>query len=637
MKKYFIVGKILLASSIILPIFGGSLSVGPQKVSALEQFTQEDAEQLTKQFIDVSKDADWDTALTLVSPSLKKVLSKEKLSQMWMTFTGPYGEIEKSTLKTITNDGVHTKVSWLISTNVSQYELVFKMDSENLVNDFRSEISYPDGTFLMPAYDRENYTEKQVVIGEGEYLLPGVLTVPEGDGPFPAVVLVHGSGANDMDSTFYYAKPFRDLAVGLANEGIAVLRYDKRTKTHGIRTSLESHFSIQEETVIDANKAVELLKSQSEVDVENIFVLGHSQGAFALPLIVENDTEHDIKGIIGAAGLAGKFQDLLLWQVEQQLERAKQMNAPVEQLSTIEEQLQFLQGQFRILNDSQYSLDNVPKEFQMQPASWWFDIRDYVPTTLIKEQAVPYLILHGEKDIQVPMSEFEKLKSELQNRENTQFKTYPNMFHTLVNYAGNPDGMTEYLTPGNVSEEFIMDIAAWVKTGKVRESSKIDPSFYKDYQEGLYWSEAIKWALNEKIIFGYGDEKVLKPNQPITESQYLRMLFRYTLGDSLKNESIKSIYALANKEELSVTGKTNAILTRSDAALLLAQNFASKEITKKEAVQWLYDNNIVQGYVDKQGEPSKTYESFQPDMNISRAHLVTILYNLHQSGIISKM
>lgn len=637
MKKYFIVGKILLASSIILPIFGGSLSVGPQKVSALEQFTQEDAEQLTKQFIDVSKDADWDTALTLVSPSLKKVLSKEKLSQMWMTFTGPYGEIEKSTLKTITNDGVHTKVSWLISTNVSQYELVFKMDSENLVNDFRSEISYPDGTFLMPAYDRENYTEKQVVIGEGEYLLPGVLTVPEGDGPFPAVVLVHGSGANDMDSTFYYAKPFRDLAVGLANEGIAVLRYDKRTKTHGIRTSLESHFSIQEETVIDANKAVELLKSQSEVDVENIFVLGHSQGAFALPLIVENDTEHDIKGIIGAAGLAGKFQDLLLWQVEQQLERAKQMNAPVEQLSTIEEQLQFLQGQFRILNDSQYSLDNVPKEFQMQPASWWFDIRDYVPTTLIKEQAVPYLILHGEKDIQVPMSEFEKLKSELQNRENTQFKTYPNMFHTLVNYAGNPDGMTEYLTPGNVSEEFIMDIAAWVKTGKVRERSKIDPSFYKDYQEGLYWSEAIKWALNEKIIFGYGDEKVLKPNQPITESQYLRMLFRYTLGDSLKNESIKSIYALANKEELSVTGKTNAILTRSDAALLLAQNFASKEITKKEAVQWLYDNNIVQGYVDKQGEPSKTYESFQPDMNISRAHLVTILYNLHQSGIISKM
>ena len=321
--------------------------------------------------------------------------------------------------------------------------------------------------------------------------------------------------------------------------------------------------------------------------------------------------------------------------MEQQLERAKQLNAPAEQLITIEAQLQFLQEQFSILNDPQYSLDNVPKEFQMQPTFWWFDIRDYVPTSLAKEQVVPYLILHGEKDIQVPMSEFEKLKSELQNRENTQFKTYPNMFHTLVNYAGNPDGMTEYLTPGNVSEEFIMDIATWVKTGKTIETTKIDPSIYKDYREGLYWSEAIKWALNEKIIFGYADEKVLKPNQPITESQYLRMVFRYTLGDSLKDESIKSIYALAKKEGLSVTEKINATMTRGDVALLLAQTFVKKDITKKEAVQWLYDTNIVQGYVDKKGKPSKTYESFQPNMNISRAHLVTILYNLHQSGIAS--
>lgn len=635
MKKYFVVGKILLASAIVLPIFGESSSVSSQKVSAVEQFTPADAEQLTKQFIDASKKADWEVALPLMSSSLKKELSKEGLIQIWTAFTEPYGEIEKSTLKAVTNDGVHTKVSWFISTNVSQYELVFKLNQENLINDFHSEISYPDGTFLTPTYDRKNYIEKQVVIGEGEYVLPGLLTVPEGDGPFPVVVLVHGSGANDMDSTFYYAKPFRDLAVGLANEGIAVLRYDKRTKTHGIRTALESKFSIREETVIDANKAVELLKSQPEIDAENIFVLGHSQGAFSLPLIVENDREHDIKGIIGAAGLGGKFQDLLLWQVEQQLERAKQLNAPAEQLITIEAQLQFLQEQFSILNDPQYSLDNVPKEFQMQPTFWWFDIRDYVPTSLAKEQVVPYLILHGEKDIQVPMSEFEKLKSELQNRENTQFKTYPNMFHTLVNYAGNPDGMTEYLTPGNVSEEFIMDIATWVKTGKTIETTKIDPSIYKDYREGLYWSEAIKWALNEKIIFGYADEKVLKPNQPITESQYLRMVFRYTLGDSLKDESIKSIYALAKKEGLSVTEKINATMTRGDVALLLAQTFVKKDITKKEAVQWLYDTNIVQGYVDKKGKPSKTYESFQPNMNISRAHLVTILYNLHQSGIAS--
>ena len=60
----------------------------------------------------------------------------------------------------------------------------------------------------------------------------GTLSMPAGDGPFPAVVLVHGSGPNDRDETIGPNKPFKDLAWGLASQGIAVLRYDKRTKAH---------------------------------------------------------------------------------------------------------------------------------------------------------------------------------------------------------------------------------------------------------------------------------------------------------------------------------------------------------------------------------------------------------------------
>ena len=95
--------------------------------------------------------------------------------------------------------------------------------------------------FINPGYNHpENYTEKQVTFGEEPFTLPGVLTLPKGDGPFPVVVLVHGSGAHDMDETVFSFKPFRDLAVGLANHGIAVLRYDKRTHTHAIKSSRES-------------------------------------------------------------------------------------------------------------------------------------------------------------------------------------------------------------------------------------------------------------------------------------------------------------------------------------------------------------------------------------------------------------
>src|SRR3954453_12404309 len=66
------------------------------------------------------------------------------------------------------------------------------------------------------------YSETDATVGSGEWALPGTLTLPAGPGPFPAVVLVHGSGANDRDETLGANKPFADLAAGLASRGIAV-------------------------------------------------------------------------------------------------------------------------------------------------------------------------------------------------------------------------------------------------------------------------------------------------------------------------------------------------------------------------------------------------------------------------------
>ena len=85
--------------------------------------------------------------------------------------------------------------------------------------------------YVTPAYvDVTSFTETEVTVGSGQWALPGTLTIPRGAGPFPGVVLVHGSGPNDRDETIGPNKPFRDLAQGLASKGIAVLRYEKRTK-----------------------------------------------------------------------------------------------------------------------------------------------------------------------------------------------------------------------------------------------------------------------------------------------------------------------------------------------------------------------------------------------------------------------
>ena len=123
-----------------------------------------------------------------------------------------------------------------------------------------------------PEYSKpDTFKEREVTVGEGEWKLPGTLTVPVGAGPFPAAVLVHGSGPNDRDETVGGAKVFKDLAEGLASRGIVVLRYEKRTMQYRARVASIAKLTVQEETVEDAVKALALLRSQPEVNGNKIF------------------------------------------------------------------------------------------------------------------------------------------------------------------------------------------------------------------------------------------------------------------------------------------------------------------------------------------------------------------------------
>lgn len=90
-------------------------------------------------------------------------------------------------------------------------------------------VPHPPPSYVDPAA----YTEENLTIGSPEWALPGTLTIPVGAGPHPSVILVHGSGPSDRDETLGPNKPFKDIALGLASRGIAVVRYDKRSKVHG--------------------------------------------------------------------------------------------------------------------------------------------------------------------------------------------------------------------------------------------------------------------------------------------------------------------------------------------------------------------------------------------------------------------
>ena len=160
------------------------------------------------------------------------------------------------------------------------------------------------------------YSEN-IVVGAGtEYPLKGLILLPDDlSKPVPAVVMVHGSGPSNMDEKVMKLTPFKDLAEGLAEHGIASLRYDKRTFVHGRRMMKNKCLTVKEETIDDALLAVRMLKRDPRIDHDRIYILGHSMGAMLAPRI---DAEGaDVRGLIMMAGTPYRLEEIVLRQLRQ--------------------------------------------------------------------------------------------------------------------------------------------------------------------------------------------------------------------------------------------------------------------------------------------------------------------------------
>lgn len=398
-------------------------------------------------------------AAKYVSASASSSLPAPLLNQLWTNYETLFGKAVGTPSKSESTNAVHRNVTYAFQTAAVPVNLTLRLNAAGEIDDMYIAAA-AESAYQKPAYeDAAAYTEREVTVGEGAMALPGTLTLPVGDGPFPAVVLVHGSGTNDRDETIGGGKPFRDLAVGLAKQGIAVLRYDKVTYEHTFKVTADPKFTLKKESVDDALKAVALLKQTPEIDASRIFVAGHSQGGYAMPLIIAGDTSGDIAGAILLSGPSGKFADLLAEQQAELVSRVKLLgldSAPYEQQAAVYTTIAAM------VNDPKYTVDHMPEQFPAQPAYWWFEQKNYVPAELAKQQSVPMLILQGENDWQVPMKQFEGWKTALQSRKDVTFKSYPQVNHLLAKTGGLSIG-AEYTQPSNVSKEIIDDIATWVQ------------------------------------------------------------------------------------------------------------------------------------------------------------------------------
>lgn len=303
-----------------------------------------------------------------------------------------------------------------------------------------------------------DFDEKEVTVGSGEWALRATLTLPQGTGPFPAVVLVHGSGPQDRDETIGPNKPFRDLAWGLADKKIAVLRYEKRTKEHAMEcVASEKPLTVKEETIDDAISAVAMLRGMKEIDGKKIVVAGHSLGGMLIPRIAAADPA--IGGFVILAGTTRRLEDVILQQVS--YINSLNTTGARDQMANLDRIRQQVR-RIKALKPADASSEAL---ILGASAKYWLDLKSYRPAEAAKAIKQPLLVLQGERDYQVTMDDFKGWQKALAARTDVTFKSYPDLNHLFMQGLGKSTP-AEYELPGAVAPVVIDDIATWIKNLK---------------------------------------------------------------------------------------------------------------------------------------------------------------------------
>jgi dienelactone hydrolase len=386
-----------------------------------------------------------------MSPALAQATPAAKMLALGAGLTRVYGDLQQARAVGYTTNDVHVNVSLVAGYAKLPMSVTVRFTPAGLIDDLYIAPYTGSQPAPVPSYaDPSSYTEQNVVVGEGAFALPGTLTLPKGAGPFPAVVLLHGSGPNDRDVTVGGVKLFRDLADGLASRGIAVLRYDKQTLENSLKCDANPRFSLQDETINDALAAVDLLAENGNIDVSRIFLLGHSLSGFALPQILKQETGVDLAGGICMAGPNSMLDTLIA-----------QNRILIDAGLLPPQQLPFITGQVDILRDPSFDPAAPPATFVLGAPYYYASWRGTASDFLTQETA-PLLFLQGERDCQVPASLLDSWRSALSERTDVTYKLYPKLNHVFTEGEG-PLGLpAEYNTPANVPVYVVDDLANWI-------------------------------------------------------------------------------------------------------------------------------------------------------------------------------
>jgi pimeloyl-ACP methyl ester carboxylesterase len=320
--------------------------------------------------------------------------------------------------------------------------------------------------------------------------IAGTLTVPRGDGPYPVVLLITGSGPQDRNETIAGHRPFLVLADHLTRNGIAVLRVDDR----GVGgTDLGSPLATSENLAEDVLAGVGFLKQRKEIDPKKIGLIGHSEGGMIAPMVAARSM--DVSFLVLLAGLGQRGEDVIYTQNElihkaqgTHIDTTRHTISLIQKIHAIvktetdEKRIeQRIKEDFdayaRTLADLQRQLfepaaANLKTYIPMFKTPWYRYFITFDPLPVLKNVKVPVLALNGELDLQVAWKEnLDRIESGLKagGNQDVTTKAFPKLNHLFQ--TSKTGLLSEYgQLEETLSPEVLKTVSDWILRRNVQKS-----------------------------------------------------------------------------------------------------------------------------------------------------------------------
>ena len=426
----------------------------------LDEEKKKTLEEKTKTLTELLAKRDFDKFKESISEEFKKATEGQDLDvfKMLEQELGAYKEIVKTEIETqngyyLTDSTLQFEKGTVDQTIAFNGEMV--ADGVNYLN-MKKDIVPEEG-------------EKEITLDAGTgYPVKGMIKMPEGEVK-AGIVIVDGSGPNDMNMTLGQNKMMKHLSDQLAEKGFAVLRFNKRTYQYGkelAKIGMQNKTLIKDEFIDDAAEGLKTLAKEQGIPTDKLFILGHSQSGSYLPVI--NETAGNLaKGYIILSGTPTNIAELSKKQLEKVIEEGSE-NADEKQVEMMKQNIKTNDEILKKIETMSEEELNKPENFPYGiPGVYVKDLLRYDPIKLYNDSKLPVFIRNAEFDKQVPVSEIELWKKGLDKNENDSIEEVKGANHMMQP----SDGKTklanlitdEYQKDAPIVSSVIDDIAAWIE------------------------------------------------------------------------------------------------------------------------------------------------------------------------------